>query len=707
MEQTRAIIIHESPNEAEQLVNSLRNSGQHVRSVYCDSEESFSDAMSGNSVDIVLARPNIPSVDIKFVIDTIEQSGEDVPVVVLADSRDSVAVVEHLKAGAVDVVPVEELEHLQFAMNRELSNLQERRFKSLLELEVEEVQKRCQLLLGSSREPIAYIMDGMHIYANESYIEIFGFDDEEEMEGVPIMDVIASDDQSKFKDFFKSYQKGENKTASFTCHGQGNKEEPFDVHFMFSSAEYDGEICTQVIISLNVMIHQPAPVQEAAAEPVHTEAEINEKIAQAKSQDPLTGIYHREYFKTYLKDKIVAADEEGAASSMFYVSVDKFTKLKDQYGLEIWDQLIVQIADFLKDKVPEGSGFSRYGEADFCFWWDSGEEGKAQKFGEQLRLDVENYLLEAGDESASVTLSVGITFLRAGVGSAYDIIARGMKACVSLQQEGDGNDVRIYRPPANVEQNDGEEGGASDSLQKAIDNNLFRILFQPIISLRGEEFEFYEVLLRLIDDDGKEISPDQFLDDADTANLCAKIDRWVILQSIKSLASRRAQGNDTHIMINLTMQSVKDASLIPWLGVALKAARLPKGVVTFQVNENDAIRHVKQVKEFVEKLEELNCKFSISRFGGGDGSVGLLKHLNAGYLKLDGTIIRSLSKGDNQEHLSEIIAKAHDKDKLIVAPFVESAGVLSTLWQLGVNYIQGYYLQPPMRDMTYDFSQGQ
>ena len=68
MEQTRAIIIHESPNEAEELVNSLRNSGQHVRSVYCDSEESFSDAMSGNSVDIVLARPNIPSVDIKFVI---------------------------------------------------------------------------------------------------------------------------------------------------------------------------------------------------------------------------------------------------------------------------------------------------------------------------------------------------------------------------------------------------------------------------------------------------------------------------------------------------------------------------------------------------------------------------------------------------------------------------------------------------------------
>ena len=137
---------------------------------------------------------------------------------------------------------------------------------------------------------------------------------------------------------------------------------------------------------------------------------------------------------------------------------------------------------------------------------------------------------------------------------------------------------------------------------------------------------------------------------------------------------------------------------------ALKAARMPSDAIVFQFSESDATTYLKQAKEFSRGLKELHCKVSISRFGCALNPFNTLKHVEVDYLKVDGSFMKDINSDESKEALKEMVAAAHAQGKLTIAPFVESAAILSILWQIGVNYIQGYYLQAPTEEMNYDFS---
>lgn len=727
MDQFRIIVVHESADDSEQLVNALRDSGHKVRYSYVDSEEAFVNNLDAQPHDFVLCRPEVGALTAKTVLSTVSHSGLDVPVVVLADKYDVATSVDFMNLGATDVVPADELAYLIIVLKREIANLQERRFRRLLELEVEEMQNRCQLLLGSSREPVAYVMDGMHIYANEAYVDKFGYEDTDEVECVPVMDMVCREHQTEFKSFLKGFLAGGSKTASFECDGIGNKEAPFPILLMLSTAEYDGEQCIQIMIGspekvaaitedhrqelkAELRTQVKAEIEEEVKIELQQEMKkaIDEKVAQVGSIDDVTQVYTRQYFLQLINEML--AEDEKNDSSLFYFALDGMGSIKNKYSLAGLDDLLQQVVEYLRKNLESNMKIARISDVDFCIWLDLDDESALLGFAQKIRAGLAEELFEIDEETVKITVSIGITFIKPNIGSAYEILSRAMKAAISLQQEAEGNEVRIYRPPSDapIENSDhNHQEVRSESLQKAIDNNLFKILFQPIISLRGEEFEFYEALLRLIDEEGKEISPEHFLGQAKSTNLAEKIDRWVILQSIKSVAARHRSGHNTKVLINLTSQSVRDSSLVPWLGVALKAAKLPKGALIFQLNEEDAHRNLKPTKEFVEKIKEFDCRFSISRYGLREKPIEIMQHVDVAFVKLDASLIRDLSNRDTIKHLTEIVSILNDDGRMAIAPFVESASVLSTLWQMGAGYIQGYYLQPPMPDMSYDFSHGE
>ena len=241
-------------------------------------------------------------------------------------------------------------------------------------------------------------------------------------------------------------------------------------------------------------------------------------------------------------------------------------------------------------------------------------------------------------------------------------------------------------------------------IQKALQDNSFKLLFQPVISLRGDSEEHYEVLLRLINPNGEEIAPKDFLSAADKSQMATKIDRWVILQSVKLLASHRAKGHKTRLFIHLSAASIQDKTLLPWVSVALKAARLPGDSIIFQLMEEDATTYLKQAKELTKAIDELRCKVSITHFGCAINPFTTLKHLTVHYVKIDGTFSHDIGNAETQENLKTMISSLQGQGKLTIVPMVENATMLATLWQAGVNYIQGYYLQGPTAEMDYDFA---
>ncbi|MAR91622.1 MAG: ferrous iron transporter C [Pseudomonadales bacterium] len=684
-ETIKLLILHESPDDAEQLMNLIRNSGRATRGQMIESTEQLAEALAAGAWDLMLLRPEAGGVFAMECLKEVKKQAKDIPAILLLEEYDAEEVVEGLREGYEDVVQKDDHDRLLLVIQRELRNLGERRARRAAELHLREAEKRCAVLLDSSRDAITYITDGMHTYANEAYLELFGYEDAEDLEGMPIMDMVAAKDHEEFKNFLRAYSAGESESNEFLCHGLCTDGTEIQARMIFSNATYDGEPCTQILIRTN-----------------QADAELQERLKEISSQDLLTGLYNRAYFTQELESIMQWAVTHSKTATLAYVQLDNFASVQSDIGIAGADMVLADVATLLRELMPAGAVLARFGDEIFTalIREHSLEQGRA--LAEKVRAAVEDHMSEVQDRTVQVTASIGLTLISENTDDAEEIVTRAHQASEQVREENPlGNGVAVF-DPASVQKVDPSDTGAI--VQDAIDRGLFKLLFQPVIDLRGGSGELYEVFLRMLDDDGNEVSPNEFLAAASQQDLGEKIDRWVILQSIKLLSEHRANGNDTRLIINVTGESLKDHTLLPWLSVALKAARMPSDAIVFQFSESDATTYLKQAKEFSRGLKELHCKVSISRFGCALNPFNTLKHVEVDYLKVDGSFMKDINSDESKEALKEMVAAAHAQGKLTIAPFVESAAILSILWQIGVNYIQGYYLQAPTEEMNYDFS---
>ncbi len=684
-ETIKLLILHESPDDAEQLMNLIRNSGRATRGQMIESSDSLVQALGAGQWDLMLLRPEANDMFAMECLKEVKKQSKDIPAILLVDEYDPEEVVEGLREGYEDVVMVEDQDRLILVIQRELRNLMERRARRTAELHLKEAEKRCAVLLDSSRDAITYVTDGMHTYANDSYLELFGYDDAEDLEGMPIMDMVSPKDHEEFKQFLRAYSAGESDTNEFVCHGLCTDGTEIQARMIFSNATYDGEPCTQILIRTN-----------------QADAELQERLKEISSQDLLTGLYNRTFFTQEMDRAMQWAVTQSKTAILAYVQLDNFASVQSDIGIAGADMVLADVATLLREKLPEGTVLARFGDEIFTALVKEKSLEQGQSIGEAIRAAIEDHLSEVQDRTVQVTASVGITLISEDTDDAEEIVTRAHQASEQVREENPlGNGVSVF-DPASVQKIDPSDTGAV--VQDAIDKGLFKLLFQPVIDLRGGSGELYEAFLRMVDDEGNEVSPNDFLAAASQQDLSEKIDRWVILQSIKLLSEHRDDGHDTKLIINITGESLKDQTLLPWLSVALKAARMPSDAIVFQFAESDATTYLKQAKEFTRGLKELHCKVSISRFGCALNPFNTLKHLEVDYLKVDGSFMKEIGSEESKEALKEMVAAAHAQGKLTIAPFVESAAILSTLWQIGVNYIQGYYLQAPTEQMNYDFS---
>jgi len=186
-----------------------------------------------------------------------------------------------------------------------------------------------------------------------------------------------------------------------------------------------------------------------------------------------------------------------------------------------------------------------------------------------------------------------------------------------------------------------------------------------------------------------------------------RIDRWVVLNAIKRVSAQRAAGRDTRVTINLTHAALTDESFLPWMRVALKAAKLPREVVILQYSETAATTYLKQAKAFGESLEALDCRLGLSHFGCSVNPFGTLRMLSVDFVKLDGSFIDEVDQDpDKQNALRGMIQDLEGQGKITVVPMVSNANVLANLFSSGANYVQGNYLAEPSQDMDFEFDAG-
>src|SRR5690606_35279867 len=229
----------------------------------------------------------------------------------------------------------------------ELTNLSARRQRRIAEQSLRETEKRCQLLLDSSVDAIAYVLDGMHIYANRAYSQLFGYDDADDLAAEPMVGLIALKDQENVKDFLRHYaSRGDQSELRCTARDSEGKE--FPIMLSFSPANYDGEPCTQVVIRA-----------ETAS------AEFEEKLKAMASHDLVTGLFNRSWFQEQLDRVSQQAVSSSQPSTLAYISIDSFSSLQADIGIGGSDLVLADFAQILRQHFPEDALLARFGD-DAC-----------------------------------------------------------------------------------------------------------------------------------------------------------------------------------------------------------------------------------------------------------------------------------------------------------------------------------------------------
>jgi diguanylate cyclase (GGDEF)-like protein len=547
----------------------------------------------------------------------------------------------------------------------------------------------------------------MHIYANEDYFRIFGFENPDDLVGVPLLDLIDPEFADEFRARIREYR-GDGDQASFAFRGRTLDGAPVAGQMTLSAAEYEGERCTQVLLkcapaALAAPAPVPPPTTAVALDEVPVLTTRAEDVVAPPVDTVANGAQPPANVAGFYEAIRGAADPIGAVCVL---EIDDFDALQAEHGLDAVDHVVEEVADCIRAKAGAAI-LQRIANHRFALATAGASEAGSAIVAEEIREAVESALFEVNGRTVRRTVTVGAATVE-GAEKVRDALNEAFRALYTTRAAGRSNCVAWPLPVENA----GEDESGLTAEQKrilklvteAIEKNTFVLLFQPIISLRGDAEEHYEVFLRLLDDKGRRLPPDQFLELAIANGVAGKIDRWVILQSIKMLSAHRSKGHNTRITINLTKNSLTDPEFIHWLGVAIKAARLPSDAVIFQIAEPDVTAHIRQAKDFVQGLKALHCRTSLRHFGTTENPFDALKHVSVELVKLDGRHVHDLERDTGKrEELTAMIRKLQAMGKLTVIPMVESATVLSALWQAGANYIQGHYLQEPSTEMNYDF----
>ncbi|MDD3449424.1 MAG: EAL domain-containing protein [Gammaproteobacteria bacterium] len=685
----RLLVLVDSSNEAEALVSALRNAGMAVRATHITSRAGLVEALEQQRWELVLAREAVGDTGVDEVLELLESRQKDIPLILLVDDPSELTLVQSLQAGAAYALAPTQTQLLSLVVEREMGALDERREHRRCRAALRDSEKRCRSLLENSRDAIAYVHDGIHLYANPVYRQLFGYDDGEDLEGMPMMDLVAGQDQARFKEFLRAHAREGRHGQRFEYLGERADGSEFDAVMDFSEAAIDGEPCTQVIVR--------PPAADTGADA---------RLHEMRRLDLVTGLLNRDAFLELLNDAISAA-AKGAADDGFvvqYLEVGNLGEIARGIGLAGVDVVLNDIAALLRQTLDaERTALARYADGAFTCLLRAVPLERAREQAEALARGIGEQIFDVTGRSVQVSVNIGLTPVGDSINTAQEALDQAHGACVDAAGRSGGSRVSVYRPRTE-DGPDGVDETLGARLREALEQDAYALLFQPIVNLHGEAREYYEVLLRLSSGDGNLIPAGKFLPVAERIGLVADLDRWVVKRAVRVLADQHRSGFRTSFFITLSLATILDESFPAWLSQTFQDAHLGGDKLVFQIGTGIAADYLKPVLRLAEQLRELRCRITLTQFGTGLNPFGLLKHLDVEFLKLAPSFITHLTRSrENQETLESLVEEAHGHGKPVIAPQVEEASSIAILWQNGIDFTQGYFLQEPSEWLAYDF----
>ncbi|MDH5454716.1 MAG: EAL domain-containing protein [Gammaproteobacteria bacterium] len=425
---------------------------------------------------------------------------------------------------------------------------------------------------------------------------------------------------------------------------------------------------------------------------------LTRKMSYQATHDPLTGLINRREFERRLDEAMDSAHADEAVHMLFYMDLDRFKAVNDSCGHMAGDNMLREVAALIKDQVRDSDFVGRLGGDEFGALLIGCPIVKARQIATDICNAVADYRFVWKDKIFNIGISVGLVEISHASGTLQDVMSAADSACYMAKQQGRGQ-VHIYS--ARDEAIARERGDIQwlRHLQTALHEDSFELAIQPIIAMRGgsDSGPAVEVLIRLNDGRGRSTDSAEFLRPAERYQMMPQIDRWVVNATLAAISGGEIKlPGHRSCAINLSGQTLGDEAFLGFVVDVLDRSGVAPSAICFEVTEGAILSNVQQAQRFIEVLHGIGCEFSLDDFGSGLGSFSSLKHLPIDYLKIDGTYTRNLQTDlVNQEMVAAMIKLARTMEFQIVAEQVEHQDDFDWLRDVGVDFVQGRFIEAP------------
>ncbi len=430
--------------------------------------------------------------------------------------------------------------------------------------------------------------------------------------------------------------------------------------------------------------------------------EIVEQSASLKTQDGVSGLHHRRHFMQALESAL----RDATPVTLLLITLDNLRAIEAR-ALLAADQLVEQVAlrlcKLLDAEYPFDYQAARFNDASFIVQIPFLEAEKLMELAHNIRSMLEGERYNVMGEAVELRVSIGMNRTTTEPLEAT-LLLQQLQQAASAAWAGRDH-ISLYDPDVERVQQTLQQQKFLDEIREAVQNQRMSLVFQPVVSLRGDQTERYEVLLRIRNQDGLELLPETVFTVTQKHKLGMALDRWVITHALRLLRSRHTLNQETILFVNISPAILHDKEFIDWLRKTLEKTHLPAHELVFEMAEMTARQHLPLLRKFTEEIKQLGCGFSLDRFGHNDQSLTLLKSLPVDYVKLDSQLTQDIAHNDHKkQQLQEFIEQLKTTQVTAVAGGVENLPALCTLSSCGVGYVQGFLLQRPREDMAYDFA---
>ncbi|MBV9698222.1 MAG: PAS domain S-box protein [Gammaproteobacteria bacterium] len=427
---------------------------------------------------------------------------------------------------------------------------------------------------------------------------------------------------------------------------------------------------------------------------VTKERRLKRALSWQASHDALTGLINRREFDTRLHAALVSAQRGEAPWALLYIDLDQFKLVNDTCGHQAGDRLLRDVTALLQTRVRASDTIARLGGDEFGVLLEGCTLEQASRIAESVRQAIRDFRFVWGTSTLSVGASIGIVQIHAETQNVASIMSAADIACYAAKEAG-RNRIHVYGAEAGSHRH--REMHWVARVTRAAEDDRLELYFQPIVALRaGEARPFHELTVRLRDDSGELVLPNEFIPAAERYNVMSAIDRWVVGRALKLLRERQEQGLPLPLLaLNLSGTSLNEQSFVDFVLQSVGDPALA-AALCFEITETAAVTSLANARFLMSELKNRGCKFSLDDFGTGVSSFVYLKSLPVDFLKIDGQFITNIAQDPVNRSLVEAIARVGRALGIAtVAECVESEAVLAELRSIGVDYAQGFLLATP------------